>query len=146
MDCYNLIFASEELRGIAERDFAMGRDELIRRLCSYASYRRQKVIAVFDAYRVKKPAPTVEVCGLVTVVYTKEAQTADAYIERATYEIAPDNLVRVVTSDLTEQYIILGNGALRVSAREFLRDLDETDAAIRSTVRDYSLNPGNTRH
>ena len=146
IDCYNLIFSSEELKKISETDFALGRDELIRRLCSFSAFHGQKVIAVFDAYRVKKSPGAVEKAGEVTVIYTKEAETADAYIEKATYELASDNLVRVVTSDLTEQYIILGNGALRISAREFLRDLAETDAAIHSTVRDYALNPANHRH
>lgn len=131
LDGYNVIYSWEHLSRIAERDFAMARDMLIRDLCNYTAFRKCKTILVFDAYRVKDGKGSVERCGNTTVVYTKEKQTADAYIEKATYEIAKDNYVRVVTSDLDEQYIILGNGALRVSPREFLTELADTDEEIK---------------
>lgn len=79
----------------------------------------------------------MERCGGVSVVFTKEAQTADAYIERATYQLAKNNRVRVVTSDYVEQLIILGNGALRVPAAEFIQEIESTTAEI----RDYLKNP-----
>ena len=106
-------------------------------MCSYASFKRCRVIIVFDAYRVKDGRGSVEKYGDVTVVYTKEAETADAYIERATYAIAPTNYVRVVTSDLEEQYIILGNGALRVSAREFEGELRQAALEIDEIIDKY---------
>ena len=80
----------------------------------------------------------MEKCGNVTVVYTKEAETADTYIERATYEIAPSNYVRVVTGDLEEQYIILGNGALRVSAAEFKRECETVTDEIAEVIDKYT--------
>ena len=71
------------------------------------------------------------------MVYTKERQTADAYIEKTTYEIAGKNSVRVVTSDMQEQLVILGVGGLRVSAREFWQELSETSLSIRETIEKY---------
>ncbi len=131
LDGYNVIYSWEHLTRIAERDFAMARDMLIRDMCNYTAFHKCKTILVFDAYRVKDGKGSVERCGNTTVVYTKEKQTADAYIEKATYEIAKDNYVRVVTSDLDEQYIILGNGALRVSPREFLAELADSDEELK---------------
>ena len=81
---------------------------------------------------------SVEKIGNVTVVHTKESQTADAYIEKTTHEIADEHTVRVVTSDMQEQLIILGVGGLRVSAREFYSELTSTAALIRETAESYS--------
>jgi predicted RNA-binding protein with PIN domain len=96
------------------------------------------VIIVFDAYRVKDGKGSMEKYGDVTVVYTKERETADSYIERATYNIAPTNQVRVVTSDLEEQYIVLGNGALRVSPNEWRRELDSMAIELGEYIEKYS--------
>ncbi|MBR7181255.1 MAG: NYN domain-containing protein, partial [Clostridia bacterium] len=142
VDCYNLIFADEGLRSIAERDFALARDTLVRMLCDYAAFVGTRVIAVFDAYRVKRGEGSVQRFGAVTVVYTKEAQTADAYIEQVTYRTARDNEVRVVTSDMVEQYVILGNGALRVSVKEFMRELADTASDIRSILDSQARRSG----
>lgn len=131
VDGYNVIHAWEHLSRTAERDFALARDMLIRDLCNYTAFHKCRTILVFDAYAVKDGTGSVQRCGNTTVVYTKEKQTADAYIEKATYEIAKDNYVRVVTSDMDEQYIILGNGALRVSPREFLAELVESDEELK---------------
>ncbi len=119
LDGYNVIYAWDDLRPSERIDFSLSREILIRLMCSYSAFKRCRVIIVFDAHRVKDGKGSTEKYGDLTVVYTKEAETADTYIERATYQIAPTNHVRVVTSDLEEQYIILGNGALRVSANEF---------------------------
>lgn len=137
LDGYNVIFALDSLRPSERIDFSLSRELLIRMMCSYASFKRCRVIIVFDAYRVKDGRGSVEKYGDVTVVYTKEAETADAYIERATYEIAPTNYVRVVTSDLEEQYIILGNGALRVSTREFEGELRQAALEIDEIIDKY---------
>lgn len=137
IDGYNFIFAIEELSRMAKADFARARDVLVRLMCDYSAFSKAKVIVVFDAYRRAGGEGSVEVLGGVTVVYTKEKQTADAYIERATYEIASEHTVRVVTSDMQEQLIILGVGGLRVSAREFWQELSDTALSIRETIEKY---------
>ena len=137
IDGYNFIFAIDDLRKIAEADFARCRDVLARMMCDYAAFRKCKVIIVFDAYKRRGGEGSVEEIGPVTVVYTRESQTADSYIERTTYEIAGEHTVRVVTSDLQEQLIVLGSGGLRVSAREFYVELTDTVGMIRETIQSY---------
>lgn len=137
IDGYNFIFAIDDLRRIAESDFARCRDVLARMMCDYTAFRKCRAIIVFDAYKRKGGEGSVEEIGSVTVVYTRESQTADAYIERTTYEIAPEHTVRVVTSDLQEQLIVLGSGGLRVSAREFYSELLDTVRLIRETIDSY---------
>ena len=122
---------------MARADFARARDVLVRLMCDYSAFSQAKVIVVFDAYKRVGGEGSVEVLGGVTVVYTKEKQTADSYIERATYEIASEHTVRVVTSDMQEQLIILGVGGLRVSAREFWQELSDTALSIRETIERY---------
>ncbi len=134
IDGYNFIFANDELRKIAESDIARARDVVIRLLCDFGATRKCRVIIVFDAYRRKGGEGSVEEIGAVSVVYTREKQTADAYIERTTYEISDEHTVRVVTSDFQEQLIVLGNGALRVSAREFYSELMHNLAFIRESI------------
>ena len=89
------------------------------------------VILVFDAYRVPGSPGVIEQYHNIHVVYTREAETADMYIERVTHEIGRDRRVRVATSDGMEQIIILGHGALRVSARMFRQEVDEVERQIR---------------
>lgn len=134
IDGYNVIHAWDDLRALAEGDLSMARDALVRAMCSYSAFTRSRSIVVFDAYRVKDGVGSVEHYGNTTVVYTKERQTADEYIECATYEIAPTNYVRVVTSDMHEQYIILGNGALRVTPAEFRTELESTTLLIGEAI------------
>jgi predicted RNA-binding protein with PIN domain len=90
------------------------------------------VILVFDAYKVKGNPGSVTQFGDLSVVYTKEAQTADSYIERLSYDLAKKHRVRVATSDGLEQIIILGHGALRVSARAFELEVNGVMESIRS--------------
>ena len=136
IDGYNFLFAIDEMRKMAESDMARARDVLARMMCDYAAFRRCRVIIVFDAYNRSGGEGSVTELGAVSVVYTKESQTADAYIERTTYEISGEHSVRVVTSDYQEQLVILGNGGLRVSAREFYGELLDTVKAIREKI-DY---------
>ena len=138
VDGYNFIFAIEELRRSAESDISRTRDLLIRMMCDYSAFKRCKVIVVFDAYKRAGGEGSVEEIGNVTVVYTKESQTADAYIEKTTHEIADDHTVRVVTSDMQEQLVILGVGGLRVSAREFHAELSEVSRLIGETIAAFS--------
>lgn len=133
VDGYNIIFSWDELAEIARDNLDLARTRLINLLCNYQGFRRCNLILVFDAYKVKTDRE-IEKYGDVTVVYTKHAETADNFIERAAHKLARDNRVRVATSDGTEQVIILGQGALRVSAREFKLEVDEVLEAIRKAI------------
>jgi predicted RNA-binding protein with PIN domain len=134
IDGYNFLFAVDEMRRMAESDMARARDVLTRMMCDYAAFRRCRVIIAFDAYKRQGGEGSVTELGPVSVVYTKESQTADAFIERTTYEISGEHSVRVVTSDYQEQLVILGNGGLRVSAREFYQEMLDTIKLIREKI------------
>ena len=137
IDGYNVIFAWEELRALQESDFSLGRETLVRIMCNYSAYKRCKCIVVFDAYRRKDNQGSSEICGNATVIYTKEGETADAYIEKTTAELASKYRVRVVTSDLQEQYMVLGSGALRVSVNEFKNEIESTNQSIKEAIELY---------
>ena len=100
-------------------------------LCNYRGYQKCEVILVFDAYKVKGNPGSVEKVNGIYVVYTKEAETADAYIEKTTYDLGRHHKVRVATSDGLEQVIILGHGALRISADSFRQEVMQVESAIR---------------
>ena len=134
LDGYNVIFAWDELKATAESDLALARDILTRILCSYTAFRKCHATIVFDAYKRRGGEGSEEQCGNVKVVYTKEAETADSYIEKTSKALVDSYTVRVVTSDLEEQYVILGNGALRVSAKEFKREIENTTSEINETI------------
>ena len=136
IDGYNLIFAWDELKRLADADLSHARDTLIHLMCNYRGFKKCNLILVFDAYKRRDNEGSVTECGGITVVYTKERQTADAYIEKATYSLAEKNSVRVVTSDYEEQLIVLGNGATRVSAREFIEEVEATASRIREIIGD----------
>ena len=104
-------------------------------LCNYRGFTEYEVIVVFDAYKVKGGVGSQERIRNVDVVYTREAETADMYIEKVTHEIARKHDVRVVTSDGLEQLIILGHGALRISSREFIEEVHRIEDAIRECVK-----------
>ena len=131
VDGYNVIFAWDDLRRLAETDLETARRRLQDILCNYAGYRRCTVICVFDAYKVRGGAGSVETYHNIHVVFTREAETADMYIEKTTHELGRRHRVRVVSSDGAEQIIILGNGGLRVSARAFLQEVEAVDREIR---------------
>ena len=134
MDGYNIIFARDELKKLAAEHLDAARKKLCDLLCNYQGYRKCRVILVFDAYKVKGGLGSVEKYHNITIVYTKEAETADAYIERATYEIGRQHRVRVATSDGPEQVIILGHGALRLSASAFHEEMTEVRKQIGDAV------------
>ncbi len=131
VDGYNIIFAWEDLRKLAKESLDDARNKLIERLRNYQGWRHCPVIVVFDAYKVKGNPGSVEKYGDLSVVYTKEAETADMYIEKAAYDLSKRHRVRVATSDALEQIIILGGGALRVSASAFETEVKEVESAIR---------------
>ena len=130
VDGYNIIFAWDELKAIARDNLDAARKQLCDLLSNYRGFRKCEVIAVFDAYKVKGGQGSVEKYHDIHVVYTKEAETADAYIERATYEIGRRHRVRVATSDGPEQLIILGHGALRLSASAFRQEVEQVEGQI----------------
>ena len=129
-DCPPVREKLEELERLARQDVAAARGALEDILSNYQGFRRCVVILVFDAYKVKGNPGSVERRNGIYVVYTKEAETADAYIEKTTYEIAREHRVRVVTSDGAEQLIILGHGALRLPAASFRREVEEAEGEI----------------
>ena len=134
IDGYNMIFAWEFLRRYAEMDISLARDILIRIMCSYSAFRRCKCIIVFDAYKRLGGEGSEEEISGVLVVYTKENETADAYVEKTTSALADKHTVRVVTSDLEEQRIVLGSGGLRVSTREFALELEKLEEDIHEII------------
>lgn len=124
VDGYNIIFAWDELRKLAEGDLGGARERLVEILSNFQAYRGMRLILVFDAYRVKGGSGRVERRTDIDVVYTKEAETADQYIEKVAREIdRKDCLVRVATSDALEQVIIMGAGAIRLSAAGLLEEV-----------------------
>jgi predicted RNA-binding protein with PIN domain len=133
VDGYNIIYAWDELRKIAAENLDAARERLIHLMCSYQSFRRCELIVVFDAYKVKGNHGSVEKVHNTSVVYTKEAETADMYIEKVTKEIGRRHRVRVATSDGLEQIIIIGHGALRVTASE----LEDEVRRVERAIRDY---------
>ncbi|WP_290906635.1 TetM/TetW/TetO/TetS family tetracycline resistance ribosomal protection protein [Eubacterium sp.] len=134
VDGYNVIFAWDNLNKLAESSIDGARNALINILCNYQGYKKCEVIVVFDAYKVKGNYREIEKVNNITVVYTKEAETADMYIEKASLDLAKKHKVRVVTSDALEQVIILGNGALRVSSREFQAEVSAAEQTIRNII------------
>ncbi len=136
VDGYNILFAWEDLKALAAEDLAAARGRLMDILCNYRGWHGGEVILVFDAYKVKGAAGEVEEYHGIHVVYTKEAETADMYIEKTTHKLARNHRVRVATSDALEQLIILGHGALRLSAAAFRQEVDAAEAAIREYLTD----------
>ena len=137
VDGYNIIHAWDELRALSREDLDSARERLIHRLRNYQGWKRCKVIVVFDAYKVKGSPGSVERLGDLFVVYTKEAETADMYIEKTTYALARErreHRVRVATSDGLEQMIILGHGAVRMPAAELEFEVRQAEQEIRRII------------
>lgn len=135
VDGYNVIFAWDDLNKVAQDSLDTARQLLINMMVNYQGVRKCNLILVFDAYRVKGGKGSMEQVGGITVVYTKEAETADMYIERVTHEIGTGKRVRVATSDGLIQMIILGHGALRVPARAFRVEVDQVLGAIQDFLK-----------
>ena len=131
VDGYNIIFAWENLKTLAQDDLNLAREKLIQILSNYQGFKQCNVILVFDAYKVKGNVGDIEKVNNITVVYTKEAETADMYIEKVTREIGRKYIVRVATSDSVEQLIIFGYGAYRVSANAFYQEVKQVEDAIK---------------
>jgi len=136
IDGYNIIFAWEELRELAERNIDSARGKLLDILCNYQGAKKCQVIAVFDAYRVQGHKTEFLDYHNIHVVYTKEAETADQYIEKFAHDNASKYDVTVATSDRLEQIIIRGQGCRLISAREFWEETERTNEEIRLEFED----------
>lgn len=136
VDGYNIIFAWDELKELANLNMDSARHKLMDILCNYQGYKKCNLILVFDAYKVKGSIGEVIDYHNIHVVYTKEAETADAYIEKTTHEIAPKHHVTVATSDGLEQLIIMGQGALRLSANDLHAEVNRIRDEMRKFYQD----------
>ena len=142
VDGYNIIFAWDELSSLAKDNLELARNTLINAMCNYRGFTRCNLILVFDAYRIKGNEREVEEINGITVIYTKEAETADMYIEKASHELSKKHRVRVATSDRLEQIIIMGSGAYRMSASEFHDEVMKAEHEIRDII--FGNNSSNT--
>ena len=130
VDGYNILFAWPQLKKIAEDSIDTARTLLCDLLCNYQAMRGCAVIVVFDAYKVARSTQSVLAYHNIHIVYTKEAETADAFIEKTTYELSRRFRVRVATSDSAEQLIILSHGAQRVTAEHFYEEVLAIDRQL----------------
>lgn len=131
VDGYNIIFAWEELRQLAARNIDSARDRLMDILSNYQGYLGSTLILVFDAYKVKGNPGSVQKYHNIYVVYTREAETADQYIEKTVHQIGHKYQVTVATSDALEQMIIWGSGASRMSAAGLLEAVEAAGRELR---------------
>lgn len=144
VDAYNVLFAWEETRPLLQDSIDLARKRLMDLMCNFSGITGKDVILVFDAYKVPGGAGSVEKYSNIFVIYTKETQTADAFIEKTTYEAKGGAPIRVVTSDGPEQLIALGNRALRTSAREFRREVTAAQGSIAAFLEKQNrLSPDN---
>jgi len=133
VDGYNIIFAWEDLKTLAEENLEAARGKLMDILCNLQGYRKCTLILVFDAYRVEGSRGEIFKYHNIHVVYTKEAETADQYIEKVAHELGRRYQVTVATSDALEQVIIMGQGAKRLSAQGLLKEVETVNAEIRDS-------------
>ncbi|KXZ38963.1 hypothetical protein SAMN05661008_01970 [Alkalithermobacter thermoalcaliphilus JW-YL-7 = DSM 7308] len=141
VDGYNIINAWEDLKVISQENLEMARDKLIDIMTEYGAYKGFYVIVVFDAYLVKGPRKDYEeIRGKnIKVVYTKENQTADTYIEKIISEIGKKHIIKVATNDWAQQQIVLGSGAFRVSARELKIDVELSQKKISKKIKETKI-------
>ena len=135
IDGYNIIFSHKKLTKLAEEsslDHARG--ELINQLTNFSGLTEERIILIFDAHKVNNGIEHVEIKNNITIVYTKEKETADQYIERVSKELTKKYSVRVATSDVTEQIIIIGQGAKPVSAESFELELRAVSQKIKEII------------
>ncbi|AHV99240.1 hypothetical protein PSAB_21755 [Paenibacillus sabinae T27] len=144
VDGYNMIGGWPALSALSQTDMQEARDRLLNMLADYQAYSGRRVIAVFDAYRVPGLGRSF-VQGKVQVYFTKEKETADECIERLVGEYSHRRRqIYVATSDSTEQHVIFAQGALRVSARELLLEVEEMQREVKKTIE--PRNGGSSRH
>jgi len=135
VDGYNILFAWYDLKNASADDLDFAKNMLINRLANYKVMQNAEIIAVFDAYKVKGGKGSIEKHSGISVVYTKEAETADSYIEKTSKELLKNYSVKVATSDRLEQVIIFGGGAVRISAEEFLKEIELAEERISDILK-----------
>lgn len=139
VDGYNVIFAWPELKALQDANFDAAREKLLEILQDYQGYSGERILLVFDAYKVAGGAGSQDDQAGVAVIYTREGETADRYIERRAMELTKTFQVKVVTSDAAEQLSALGSGALVYSARRFL---ELVGAVTREGMKEYQRSKG----
>lgn len=137
VDGYNIIFAWDELNKLAEENLEAAKSSLINQLCNYQGTKKMNLILVFDAYKVEGGRGSIIKEGDIYVVHTREAETADQYIEKTTHELKKNYNVTVATSDGLEQVIIMSQGALRMSARDLYLEVHANNKAISEKIHEY---------
>lgn len=143
IDGYNIIFSWNDLKDIARDSLEAARNKLIEKIAIYKVFKKYEIIIVFDAYKVKGNKGEVENIDGLTIVYTKEAQTADAYIEKTAKELSSHYRVTVATSDGLEQLIIFGSGAYRMPSRILEREVEDVEKSIREMLLSYNIDAEN---
>lgn len=143
IDGYNVIFAWDELKEISKDNLEAARNKLIEKINTYKIFKKCEIILVFDAYKVRGNRGEVEKFDDVTVVYTKEAQTADSYIEKTAKTLSKNYKVTVATSDGLEQLIIFGSGALRMPVRILQKEIEDIENNIRQMLVSYNISSEN---
>ena len=143
VDGYNIIFAWKDLKELANTDLESARIKLADTLCNYQGFKKNEVILVFDGYKTKGNTGSVIHYNNIDIVYTKEAETADQFIEAVSQQMAKEFRIRVATSDGLEQMIILAKGASRISASELRREIKETDKEIKQMYEAKSVGKRN---
>ena len=135
IDGYNVIFAWDELKELAAVNLDSAREAFIEIMENYSSYRKLRTIAVFDSYKVSGGVGSTQDHGLLTAVFTREAETADKFIEKTVHELGGKYDVRVVTSDRMVQMAALGDGAVRTSSAEFYAEVAGASREIRDKLK-----------
>lgn len=137
IDGYNVINAWEELSKIAEKNLEEARNRLNEIISEFAEYNQVESYIVYDAYNVKISKDRITKIKRLTIVFTKEDQTADAYIEKFLhdYKYKRNTTIRVATNDLTEQNMVLGKGAVRLTARELFLEVQESKKDIKRVLK-----------
>ncbi len=145
VDGYNIIFAWEDLRALAGESLSAARQSLMDILCNFCGFSPRGITLVFDAYKVPDRVGESEPYKNITVVFTASGETADHYIEKAVYAAGGRFRVRVATSDGLEQMMVLGDGALRLSARELRAEIDAANVGIAEILKRNNRRPANSR-
>lgn len=136
VDGYNVLFGWDEIADIAKTDLYSARLEVIHRLCNYQGYKNTLLIIVFDAYKVKDNPGSLVKNDNVWIIYTREAQSADSYIERVTHDLKHEYQISVITSDNAEQMIVAGHNARRISVREFILEYEYLSKEFQNTYNE----------
>ncbi|ROR26289.1 putative RNA-binding protein with PIN domain [Mobilisporobacter senegalensis] len=144
VDGYNIIFAWEDLRDLADDNLEAARVKLADILCNYQGFKKNEVILVFDGHKFRGNPGSIYHYNNIDIVYTKEAISADQFIETVVQQMGRSYNIRVATSDALEQVIILGKGATRVTARELKAEIRAVEKSIEETYKKKVSNKRNS--